>query len=381
VRVEWSVMDGPSGTRARRPNEPTFRQVVIDDLRTADLRRTFPRDLEELYTFYLTEERRERLASMGPVKRAVWFCVWVVKSLLMHLSPARRVLLLAAFVLLTIGPSSFNIGEYQFGIHTQGLGGLLVLLVLMLELKDKLLAHDEIQVARQVQIALLPRRHPQPAGWSLWSYTRPANDVGGDLIDYLDLDERGLGIALGDVSGKGLGAALLMAKLQATLRAIAPEVPSLERLGARINEILHRDGLENRFATLFYLEILPGSEHLRYLNAGHNPAYLLRAGGIEELAASGTPLGMIGGASYQEALTGMSPGETLLVYSDGVTEALDRDGEEFGTARLKDLLTRLRGLPAEEAGRTLLREVDAFLGDARPHDDLSFVVLARANRA
>ncbi len=370
-------MDGPSGARTHRSKEPSFRQVVIGDLRAADLRRTFPRDLEELYTFYLTEERRERLASMGPVKRAVWFCVWVAKSLLMHLSPARRFLLLAAFVLVTISPSSFQVGEAHVSIHVAEIGALLALIVLMLELKDKILAHDEIQVARQVQIALLPRTHPQPAGWSLWSYTRPANDVGGDLIDYLDLGERGIGIALGDVSGKGLGAALLMAKLQATLRAIAPDVPSLERLGARVNEILHRDGIENRFATLFYLEILPGSERIRYLNAGHNPAYLLRAGGIEELGASGTPLGMIAGTTYQEALTGMAPGETLLVYSDGVTEALDRDGEEFGTGQLKDLLARLRGRPAEEAGTILLREVDAFLGDARPHDDLSFVVLAR----
>jgi len=367
----------PPGTGKHVPDEPSFRQVVIGDMRGVDLRRTFPRDLDELFTFYLTEERRERLASMGPVKRAIWFCVWVVKSLLMKLSPARRLLLLAAFLLLVLGPSSFRIGQAQVSFSTQGLGALLILLVLMLELKDKLLAHDEIRVARQVQMALLPRTHPEPAGWSVWSYTRPANDVGGDLIDYLDLGDRGLGVALGDVSGKGLGAALLMAKLQATLRALAPDVPSLERLGSRLNLILHRDGIENRFATLFYLEIPPGTGRIRYLNAGHNPAYLLRAAGIEELAASGTPLGMIAGTSYRETPAGMEPGETLLVYSDGVTEALDAHGKEFGTDRLKELLAGLRGLSAEEAGASLLRTIDDFLGDARPHDDLSIVILVR----
>src|SRR2546425_3758516 len=110
----------------------------------------------------------------------------------------------------------------------------------MLELKDKLLARDEIEIARQVQLALLPSRHPQPDGWSLWSFMRPANDVGADLVDYIELPEGRLGVVLGDVAGEGLGAALLTAKLQATLRALVPPCPALSGLGPQMNDILHR---------------------------------------------------------------------------------------------------------------------------------------------
>ncbi|MFQ5626458.1 MAG: SpoIIE family protein phosphatase, partial [Methyloligellaceae bacterium] len=150
--------------------------------------------------------------------------------------------------------------------------------------QDKLLARDEIEVARQVQLARFPQEQPRLPGWAVWSYTRPANDVGGDLVDYIELDSGRLGVALGDVAGKGLGAALLTAKLQATLRALVPECRTLDELGGRLNTILHRDGLDNRYATLFYLELAHEGGHVRFLNAGHNPAIVqdvkLYAGGF-----------------------------------------------------------------------------------------------------
>jgi sigma-B regulation protein RsbU (phosphoserine phosphatase) len=253
----------------------------------------------------------------------------------------------------------------------------IVFLILMLEMKDKLLARDEIEIARQVQLALLPSRHPQLDGWSLWSFMRPANDVGADLVDYIELPEGRLGVVLGDVAGKGLGAALLTAKLQATLRALVPGCPSLSELGGQMNDVVHRDGIDNRFVTLFYFEMQAGQGRLRYLNAGHNPPFVLRTQATESLPASAIPLGMMAGTAYAEGETTLGPGDLLVVYSDGLTEARDARDQEFGADRLKAMLPLLRGLSAEQAVRLIIDDVNAFLGGERPHDDLSLVVLVR----
>ena len=180
-----------------------------------------------------------------------------------------------------------------------------------------------------------------------------------------------------DVAGKGLGAALLAAKLQATLRALGPDSPSLDELGLRVNTILHNDGLPNRYATLFYIELSPESGHTRYLNAGHNPPFLVRDDGLDLLGASSYPVGMLPDAGYSEGVLEIAPGETLIAYSDGLTEATDREGREFGEDRLRALLPGLSRVPVEDAGRRLIHEVETFLDGERPHDDLSVVVLRR----
>jgi len=362
---------------ARDANDPTLRQVLFKDVRARDLPLSVRRDLKDLSRFYLDEERRARLKSVRGARRALWFIVFLLKSLLAKLTPARRVMFALSLLMLLIS-GHFQVGRLDLSLDLTAEAYWLLLVVLMLELKDKLLARDEIEIARQVQLALLPSRHPRPDGWSLWNYTRPANDVGGDLVDYLDLGSGKIGVALGDVAGKGLGAALLMAKLQATLRSLAPECRTLSDLGGRLNAILCRDGLENRFATLFYLEISPGSPRMRYLNAGHNPPFVLRKKTTESLQASAIPLGMMAGTVYTEGELTLDPGDLLVVYSDGLTEARNTQDEEFGADRLQELLPRLRGLSAEESVRVVIDEVTAFLGRERPHDDLSLVVLARA---
>ncbi len=373
-------MEARTQEAAGSAKERRLHEVVLGDLKRADLKRSLRRDLQDLYDFYLDDERRERLEAMGRPKSILWLIGWTFKSLVLKLSPARRLMLLLAVAVWGFS-GSFAVRGFSFELNLRLPAFLLLLLVLMLELKDKLLARDEIEVARQVQLALLPVRHPQPDGWSVWSFMRPANDVGGDLVDYLEPGPGRVGVALGDVAGKGLGAALLMSKLQATLRAVAPACVSLAELGARLNAILHRDGLPNRFATLFYLEIAPGSGRVRYLNAGHNPAYLLRADSgarrVESLGASALPLGMMPDAVYAEGQASMAPGDVLVAYSDGLTEARDAADEEFGAARLLSLLAGMHGLPPQEAGDRIVAEVNRFLGDAPPHDDLSLVVLRR----
>ena len=361
---------------SRDPNEPTLRQILFKDVRARDLPLTLRRDLKDLYRFYLDEERRARLQAIGGARRALWFIVFLLKSLLAKLPPARRVMFAISLLMLLIS-GRFQLGRLNLSVDLRAAAFWLLLLVLMLELKDKLLARDEIEIARKVQLALLPRGHPRLAGWSLWNATRPANDVGGDLVDYLDLGSGRVGVALGDVAGKGLGAALLMAKLQATLRSLAPECPSLAELGARLNAILCRDGLENRFATLFYLEILPGSPRMRYLNAGHNSPFLLRARGLETLEPSARPLGMLPGATYAEGSLDLEPGDLLVAYSDGLVEAQNAAEIDFGVERLQQLVPTLRGLEAEAAGLRLLAEVDRFVGEERSRDDLSLVTVLR----
>jgi len=353
-------------------------RVFFDDLRRTRIQRDYLREIKDLYYFYLDEETRARLASMGRIPRAIWILGWLFKSLLTKLSPARRLVLLIALVFMfLLGPTSMQLRSWSLSADFRPWGFLLLLIVLMLELKDKLLAKDEIEIARQVQLALLPRDNPPIPGWAVWCYSRPANDVGGDLVDYIELDGFRHGILLGDVAGKGLGAALLSAKLQATLRALVPDAASLDELAARVSSIFHRDGLENRYATLFYIEVEYHSGALRYVNAGHNPAFLIRKAEVETLGASSVPLGMFPGATYTEEALDLAPGDLLLAYSDGLSEARNERGEEYGVERLRGLLAELRGLPPEDIGGRILKDVDRFLGDARPEDDLSLVVVTR----
>lgn len=355
----------------------SLRRTLLQDIRRGDLTSALRRDLGQVYHFYLDEERRARLASMGRLRRCFWIVLWTLKSLLMRLSPSRRILLLLSMIMFFLGRVELGGDGTGASIDLRTWSYVVLFLVLMVELKDKLLARDEIEVARQVQLALLPQRPPVVPGWSVWSYMRPANDVGADLVDYLDLDDGKVGIVLGDVAGKGLGAALLTAKLQASLRALLPGLGSLASLGNQLNTILHRDGLDNRFATLVYFEITPGHGRVRLLNAGHNPPFVLKTDRIESLDAASLPLGMMPAAACVEGSVTLEPGEMLVAYSDGLTEARNAQDEEFGEDRLKSVLPDLRGLSPERAGLRILGTVNAFLGAERPHDDLSLIVLLR----
>jgi hypothetical protein len=358
--------------------DPGLRKVVFEDLRRTGLKLDFLQDIKDLYYFYLDENTRTRLAGMGRLKRSIWLLGWLIKSMILKLSPGRRILLVLSFILVfLVGNYSFTWKSWAISANLRPWGWLLLLLILMLELKDKLVAKDEIQIARQVQIALLPHENPPVPGWSVWCYSRPANDVGGDLVDYIELDGFRHGVVLGDVAGKGLGAALLSAKLQATLRALVPDAVALDDLAARVNDIFHRDGLDNRYATLFYAELEYDSGMLRYLNAGHNPAFLIRGDSVEKLGASSLPLGMMPDSTYKEFSLQLEPGEMLFAYSDGLTEAQNPGGEEFGLERLENLLPEFRGLPPEKIGARILREADRFLQDRRAGDDLSLVVIVR----
>ena len=351
--------------------------AVWKEVRRVGVRRTFSRSFADLQEFYLTTHRRDRLAGMGPVKRTLYLGLWLLKALFLKLTPPRRLLLLLSFWLMWQGRIEIGAGDARVTLSLRSLAMAVLLLILMLELKDKLLARSELEAGRAVQIALMPTRAPSLPGWDIWLFTRSANDVGGDLVDYLQIDPGRLGVALGDVAGKGLPAALLMAKLQATLRALASECASLGELGRRVNRIVKRDGLSNRFATLVYLELAPDSGRVRLVNAGHLPPLLLKSRSVEELPRGSMALGIVADADFVEQQIELRAGEMLLVYSDGVTEAMNRAGEFFGDERLRATLAAAGASTAEQAGQSVLAAADAFTGDARVFDDLSLVILKR----
>jgi len=350
---------------------------ITTDVRRSGVKGTVGRTVEDLREFYLTTEDRERLAGMGRVRHSIYFIWWLLKSLFLKLTPSRRILLLVAFVALSQGSAAVSSERFRISLDVGWMGVALVLLVLALELKDKLLAREELEDGRAVQMALMPAPTPALEGWQIWLFTRPANDVGGDLVDFLRIDEQRAAIVLGDVAGKGLPAALLMAKLQATLRALAPEFTSLAEIGQRVNTILNRDGLPNRFATLVYLEVSPHSGRVRVLNAGHMPPFVVRVGGSTELPRGSFALGMLPGASFEEQAVDLVPGDTLIVYSDGVTEAMNAAGDFFGDERFAALLSAVPVLPVAAAGEWIVGAVDRFVGAASRHDDLSVVILRR----
>jgi len=342
-----------------------------------DFKRTVRRDLEEIYGFYVDEDDRARLAQMRKLRRSILLVVWLLKSLFRKLSPVRRTLLMISLICLYLGDFSFEHGNFHIFFNFYIPSILILLWIVMLELKDKLVVREEMEIGRAVQLALLPDDNPAVGGWGIWMMSRPANDVGGDLADYMRLDGGRLGLSLGDVTGKGLGAALLMGKLQATIRAIAPDFLSLAELGARINRIFCRDCDPTRFATLVYAELTEDLGLLRILNAGHPPPVVVRAAGVEVLSPEAPPIGMLPDALFVEQHLELQPGDMVLFYSDGLTEARDRDGIFFGEERLYALLPALRSVPVEDAGVRIVEQVDRFIGDARASDDLTVILLQR----
>ena len=235
----------------------------------------------------------------------------------------------------------------------------------------------DLALAAEVQKRLLPEKPPETAIASLAAHSLAARTVGGDYYDFLEVGNHRIGIALADVAGKGVAAALIMSAVHASLRAISAEGHvSLPELAARMNHFLYRSTRSNSYATFFYAQVDEESRQLRYVNAGHNPPYLLRsANGIEELSTGGMIIGMFPQASYEEAKLDLQSGDVLIIFTDGVTEAMNPKEEEFGEERLKALLRRVSCLPVNEMAAQISEELTSWIGSAPQHDDLTFIVM------
>ena len=244
----------------------------------------------------------------------------------------------------------------------------------------------DIALASEVQRRLLPEAPPRAECADFAAASVPARRIGGDYYDFVELRDRGIGIALADVSGKGVAAALIMSVVQASLRIISSEgdVP-LPRLVARMNEFVYQSTPASKYATFFYAQLDEQGRQLRYVNAGHNAPYLLRAGRrstadsappeIEELSVGGTVVGMFPEMEYEEATVELCPGDVLLAFTDGVPEAHNPENEEFGEERLQQLLRQTAHLPANEISARLSDEMKDWIRDAEQYDDLTFIVM------
>ena len=240
---------------------------------------------------------------------------------------------------------------------------------------------QEVADASRAQARLFPDHAPVMRSLELAGRCIPAREVGGDYYDFLGLGGGRIGMALGDVCGKGLYAGLLMAGLQARVQSLAPHHGSqLAELVRELNRSLYSSVESHRYATLFYGVYDESKGELSYVNAGHLPPIVVRAGAaaqLETLAASGTVIGLLPDGSWQQRTTTLAPGDLFCAFTDGVTEAADAEGVEFGAARLSELLSRLGGTPAASVCDAVLAAVEGFSAHAPASDDRT-VIVARA---
>jgi sigma-B regulation protein RsbU (phosphoserine phosphatase) len=239
----------------------------------------------------------------------------------------------------------------------------------------------EIEIAREVQERLFPQHLPEIAGMDYFGRCRTALGVGGDYYDFLALPDGKLGVALGDVSGKGIAAALTMASLQASLRADAMRAGNdIAGLITRVNAMLYDASTEDRYATLFYAQYDPAARRLSYVNAGHCPPILLRNAAknaaVERLdQAGGTVVGLLPECAYEQAELFLAPGDLLVIYTDGFSEAMSPNLEEWGEERLIETVATCSGLPARDTIARIMHSADAFAAGAPQSDDMTLVVL------
>jgi len=350
-----------------------FWQRVSEGREIDDLWSQFTADARASYGFYGRDIDWDEIQKLPKWRRPLPILKQFFWALLLKMSPARRVLLLIALILLV-----FSIPNIQ---RFEVLAVVSLLLLLSLELADKVIMKRDLEIAREIQMWLVPSVAPAVVGAEIAFASRPQNSVAGDYYDAFyptaSAQENGkLMLVIADVAGKSIPAALLMATLQASLRTIAGEGASLGDLVVRLNRYASAHSLDGRrFTTAVLAEYDPATRHLVYVNAGHNPPILRHTNGdTQRLEAGGLPLGIDMVATFETAAIDMNPGEALIFYTDGVVEAFNEKAEEFGNERW---LGAIRGLPdwnAQESLQFLMKRVDEFVGVTRQSDDITCLV-------
>jgi sigma-B regulation protein RsbU (phosphoserine phosphatase) len=246
------------------------------------------------------------------------------------------------------------------------------------EMLEKHRIEQQLRIAKDVQLALLPAASPALDGYDIAGTNVPTWEIGGDYFDYLPQPDGRLGVTIADVSGKGVAAALIMATFRAALRAQRVRHMTLDAIAGRLNRILLDSMDRSRFVTAFYGLLEPRTGEFGFTNCGHNPPLLLRAGGTRDLLASGGPaLGMWHGATFEPGAAAVLPGDTLVLYTDGVVEVMSPSGEMFGVDRLEDVIRRRRTDSARDLVDAVVEETRAFAGRRGYEDDFTLVILRR----
>jgi sigma-B regulation protein RsbU (phosphoserine phosphatase) len=249
--------------------------------------------------------------------------------------------------------------------------------LLDVQVEQKRLA-NELAVASEIQLRLHPAAPPNINNYDLMGVSFPCYEVGGDYFDFIEKRDGRFVITVGDVSGKGTGAALLMSSIHAAVRAQCTTRLSPSEIVSEINQYIYDNTPSNRYITLFYSELDPRTHRLTYINGGHNPPLLVRASGeVTGLDIGGFPVGITPFGDYHEGLVQLDPGDVLVIYSDGVTESQNEAGEEFDEARLIEIVQRHRGRTAAGLRDRIDEALQKFVGKAKTVDDLTLVILKR----
>jgi sigma-B regulation protein RsbU (phosphoserine phosphatase) len=389
----------PRTSTPRHSGIQDFFDTYTKDLTADDVQRLFTRDTRDAYKFFTRGVQTDAFKALPRHKRLIAEGRVLFLAFAMKLSPARRLvygiaLLLALIGLINLfrGVGLARVGTIlPFGISLrvpgplfhEGTWSLLVAFALMnllvlLEVADRLTLKNDLEIARDIQQAMLPSGVYQAAGLETVGLTRPANTVGGDLYDILPLPDGRLVITVGDVSGKGSPAALLMALLVAMLRTLADERLEPADLVRRLNAQVCRHAPGSRFITLFYAVYDPPSGQMTYVNAGHTQPLLLRANGtFERLTEGGIALGMFEHSTYRTGSMTIHPNELLAIYSDGITEAENPAGRPFDESGLESSLKTNLEKSLPEIGASVVRAVEHHTGDVRLADDLTLLLLRR----
>lgn len=377
----------------------TLFDTYTRDLSREDLTRLFTHDTLDAYQFFARGIDEDQFAALPPWKRLPLHIRQIFLAFTLKLPPARRALYVVALFVALLGIiqlfRGFAAVEIPFGlpfiqvavlapIWADGTFALilslfLVNLLVLLEVADRLSLKGELEVAREIQLAMLPSGTYRAADIEICGVTRPANTVGGDFYDVLPLRDGRVIVTLGDVAGKGSPAALLMALLLAVLRTLVDEELEASALAERLNVQICRHSPSSRFITLFYGVYTPATGALTYVNAGHMPPLIRRRSGVyERLGSTGVALGMFEGSTFGAVETRLDPGESLVLYSDGITEAEDPAGQPFEESGLELVLERHATAQPAEIGTRILAAVAEHARDSRFTDDLTILVLKRA---
>jgi serine phosphatase RsbU (regulator of sigma subunit) len=363
---------------------------VTNGMAMSELWKQFQADARLSYRLYSHEVDTRRMPGTGRVRhffRMVRLFFWAIVE---KLSPARRVLLVAALLIMAMNVNiSFNSGgrhestQVYIGPLSLGTWGeLLLLTVLLLEVTDRVVMKRDLQIAKEIQSWLLPPAPPAVPGLEIAFATRPANTVAGDYYDVFPRPGPNLPggtylIAIADVAGKSVPAAMLMATYQASLKTLAATPSTLTELVSSMNNYACGNSQGGRrFTTTFLAEYDPASRRLTYVNAGHNPPMLRRKNGnIERLTEGGLPLGIIEGATYKSDSTAIAAGDWLAIFTDGVTEAENTAAQEYGEPRLMAALNANTAAAPQNLLNGIMMDIDRFAAGMPQHDDITLMLL------
>ncbi len=356
-----------------------FWRRVSEGRQIDDLWSQFAADARAGYGFYGHDVDWEKIKQLPRWRRPLHIAKEFFWALLLKMTPARRILLLIALVILVIAGLSLLFGSQDpFDMKIEFAAALLLLLLLSLELADKVTMKRDLEIAREIQTWLVPPKAPEVPGADIAFATRPQNSVAGDYYDAFYPNPAGgkLLLVIADVAGKSVPAALLMATLQASLHTIAGEGASLGELVTRLNRYACVHSLDGRrFTTAVLSEYDPASRRLTYVNAGHNAPVLRRVNGdLQQLDVGGLPLGIDATATHQTDAIELHPGEALIFFTDGVVEAFNEDGQEFGNERWLGAIRALPDWNAQDTLQFLMKRVDEFVGATRQSDDITCLV-------